>query len=173
MTQTHQLSVIVTFSVTFDYKKYYPESDITPYNSILLDAIRNAKTIEGAIDISFGDKSTKIIDELAPWIQNLCFQPISNLCLGKEQKALYFSRSGFLDLQPLGKEIRLSGNKNPTEIYPFKELLHALVECGSRYMKIIGDIKQDDIHYMANLNYIAPQEESARFALEMLSYTDE
>lgn len=173
MKQADQSSVTVTFSITFDTKKYYPETEITTSNPELSDTIRKAKTLEGAIEISYGDSNTKIIDELAPWILNLCFKPIPNLALGKEEQVRYFSRSGFLDLQPSGKEIRVSGNINPPATYPFKDLLHALVECGSRYMRIIGPLKKDDEHYMANLDYIAPHEESARFSLEVLSYTEE
>lgn len=169
MMKTDPAKVNVSFSVTFDYQHYYSEEEITAANPELLKKIHEAKAIEGYIEIS-GDNllTTRIIDELVPWMQNLCFRAIPNLCMGQPEKVLYFSRSGFLDLQPMDAEIKLSGNKNPEAIYPQKDLLQALWQCGKRFLKIMGDIKQSDPDYMANLSYIAKSEKAAHQALEKI-----
>jgi hypothetical protein len=167
MIETKPLKVNVSFSITFDYQYYYTEEEITDSNPELLRRIYEAKAIEGAIDISCDNLlTTKIIDELVPWIDNLCFRYIPNLSVGKQERMLYFSRAGFLDLQPMGNEIKLSGNKNQEAIYPMKELLQALFDCGKRFLKVMGGIKQGDPDYMANLNYISKSEKAARKALK-------
>jgi hypothetical protein len=155
--------VSVTFAVTFDYQRYYAEAELAAPD--VVDRIRAGSTIEGSVDIAGdGETVTRIVDELAPWIQNLCFRAVPTLAAGEPTRVLYFSRSGFLDLAPRDDVIELSGDKNPDATYPRRPLLDALVECGSRFLAFAETVKRDDVDYMANVDYVRQFEEPARAA---------
>lgn len=68
-------------------------------------------------------------------------------------------------MTPVGDKIELKGNLVDDATYSKHELLHGLIECGKRFIECIGHIKQNDANYMANLNYVAQFEESARKGL--------
>lgn len=158
--------VDVTFTVTFDFERYYTEGELTSLAADLNPRIQGASTIEGSIDIAAPDAPvTRIVDELAPWIQNLCFRAVLDLAADNPVRVQYFSRSGYLDLTPRGELVELSGDKNPPAAYPRQTLMSALVDCGERFLAFAQTIKGNDETYMANLNYVRGFEAASRAAL--------
>jgi hypothetical protein len=163
LAKTATSEVSVTFAVTFDFERYYTEAELSAAD--VVDRIRAASTIEGSIEIAgSGGPPITIVDELAPWIQNLCFRAVSTVASGEPAHVLYFSRSGFLDLVPRDDVVEVSGDKNPNAVYPRRQLLEALVECGSRFLAFAETTKHDDADYIGNLNYVRQFEEPARAA---------
>ena len=158
--------ITVNYSITFDYIHFYTERDLMEAAPELLKKISVAPVIEGAITIRDHRNCTiEVIDELAPWIQNLCFRSVPNLSNEERVCINFFSRSGYLELTPFGDKVELKGSLTDDASYTTSELLHGLVECGKRFIECIGRIKKDDENYMANLNYIAKFEEPARLSL--------
>jgi hypothetical protein len=74
MTTTDTNPVDVKFTITLDHQYFYTEEEIQNADAELSDKIGKAALIEGSIDIIYTNApENRIIDELAPWIQNLCF----------------------------------------------------------------------------------------------------
>lgn len=158
-------AVSVTFTITFDFMRYYTEDELGGTN--VAARLRYASTIEGSIDIArSGSPTVRVVDELAPWVQNLCFRAVPNLATGEPVQVLYYSRSGHVDLVPKGDEIEISGDKVPTSAFPGRALTQALVDCGGRFLAFAKEAKGTDPDYMANIDYIGGFEGSARAAVE-------
>jgi hypothetical protein len=157
----------VSFGITFDFIRYYNEGELAAAGSDLLTRLRAAPTLNGNIDISAaGAATTRVIDDLAPWVQNLCYGAVATLAAGKPAQVLYFGRSGLLRLTPVDDKIELSGDLNPTARYPRHALMTALVDCGRRFVAFAERVKRDDADYMANLDYVRQFETAARAALK-------
>ena len=166
MTEARAAVVSATFTVTFDWRVFHGEAELAAGGPELLARIRSVANLEGSIDIAApGSPPTRIADELAPWIQNLCFRAIPALGMGEPTRIQYFSRSGFLLLTPQGEDVELTSDKTPTALYPRKPLMRELVACGERFLAFAGGLKRDDQDYMANLNYVTKFLEPARAAL--------
>ncbi|PHN02176.1 hypothetical protein [Flavilitoribacter nigricans] len=156
----------VNFTITFDYQKFYKEEEFSQTESELRGKIASAKAIEGAVVLDAENQPTiEIIDELLPWIQNLCFRAVSQLMNGEEVRIHYFSRSGYLDLKPVGDNIEVSGNKTASGVYPKSTLLAALFACGERFDALMREIKSNDPNVIGNLNYMRQFAEMAREVL--------
>ena len=158
----------VNFTITFNYQQFYTENEIYIPNSELRARIAKADTIEGAIMIADKDQPTiEIVDELLPWIQNLCFQAVTQLVNGEEVRVQYFSRSGFLDLKPVGDVVEISGNKTASGVYLKSELLPALLACGERFDAVMREIKGNDVDdIIGNLDYMRRFAEIARESIK-------
>jgi hypothetical protein len=158
--------VLVTFGVTFDYSRWFDETELgaamaAPQGG-LRDRLRRARTLEGFIDIAAeGAPTTRIVDELAPWVQNLCFIAVPRLAAGQATEVHYFSRSGTLHLRPDGERVELAGDRNPAALYELQPLMKALVDCGRRFIAFAEVAKGDDADYIGNLNYVRRFEASA------------
>lgn len=158
--------VSVTFSVTFDYQRYYDEAELAAAAPELLARLRGASTLEGAFEITAdAGPSVKIVDELAPWAQNLCLRAVPALAMAQPTRIQYFSQSGFLDLTPQGDAVVLSGDLTPSLTVPRMALAHALLGCGQRFIAFAAAVKGADADYMANLDYLRRFEEPAKQAL--------
>jgi hypothetical protein len=158
-------AVVVTFNVTFDFTRYFSEAELADEEGALA-TLRSARRIEGSLDIAAsGAPTTRVIDELAPWVQNLCFRAVPPLAAGEPARVSYYSRSGSVLLTPRGDVVELSGDLNPAARYPKRALLVALVECGHRFLTFAAAVKRDSPDFMGNLNYIRRFEGPAREAL--------
>jgi len=157
----------VNFTITFDYQRFYTETELAGPGSELRARIAAARAVEGAIVLVAENQPTiEIVDELLPWVQNLFFRAVTQLANGEDVRVLYFSRSGFLDLQPVGDAVEVSGNKTASGVYPKSELLPALFACGERFDTVMREIKGDDVDFIGNLNYMRSFAEIAREAME-------
>ncbi|MGV3591675.1 MAG: hypothetical protein ACO1PZ_08280 [Gammaproteobacteria bacterium] len=157
----------VNYSITFDYNRFYAESELKEAAPDLASRLAGASSVEGALELAApGAATTRIVDELVPWIQNLCFAAIPDLVHGKSASVHYFSRSGVLELSPAGDRIDVKGSLVEGASYPARELLQALYDCGVRFVKHMESAKRDDAAYIANLNYLKQFAESARIALQ-------
>ena len=146
-------SITVTFSITFDHKLFISEKEIGG-NDSLISKIQQTENLEGSISIVYEDKSILIVDELVPWIQNLCFVPIPNLVCGENAEINYFSREGVLHIENDGKMVTMSDRFNKSASYPLKEIILALMDCGNRFINTMRPIKQGDAVFIAELDRI-------------------
>lgn len=158
---------IVSYSITFDYARFYTESELGNAAPDLAGRLASASSVEGALELAApGAGTTRVVDELVPWIQNLCFAAIPDLARGKSTSVHYFSRSGVLELSPAGERIDVKGSLVEGASYPAQELLQALYDCGMRFVKYMESAKRNDAAYIANLNYLKQFAEPARLALQ-------
>jgi len=153
----------IIFTITFDYKRFYTESELSVPGSQLRTRVAAARAIEGAILLITENQPTiEIVDELLPWIQNLCFRAISQLIIDGEVRIQYFSRSGFIDLKLAGDVIEVKGNKTASAVFPKGEFLPALLACGERFDSLMREIKGNDPDVIGNLDYMKHFAEMAR-----------
>jgi hypothetical protein len=161
--------VTVTFSITIDYQKFIQEDELNDPSNPFLDTIRASERIEGAINISApGQPNLQFRDVLAPWVQNLCFRGVWNLAHGQPATVYYFGSAGTVVFTPNNSEVRFNGDNNPDALYSKSELLHALVNCGSRFIAFAEIIKKDDYNYLGNINYVKGFQAMANEALKFI-----
>lgn len=159
--------ISVSFSITFDHDNFYPESDWVDPSPGLLAKLTETENPVGAIVIrSTGQEDFLIQDELAPWIQNLCFRAISKLRDSDHVTINYFIRSGSVTLDKSDTTVRLAGTGNQSAVYPLKELAGLLIACGKRYLEVIVPLKAGDKVYAANMKEVAGFEPAATEALK-------
>lgn len=158
--------VSVKFSVTFDYKHYYSEDVINKDSIGLASRLTRSSEIDGAIEITWRDKQLKIADQLAPWVQNLCYLAIPELVQGKNIVVSYIQMSGVLTLSCKGEWIELSSEHFETVRLPRLPLLTSLVNCGRRFEDFVTMAKQGDENYLAQLVDFKQFREAALNALE-------
>lgn len=156
----------VSFAITLDYLRFYDEGALAALPPETLALLKGRPALEGMLVISpdAGD-AVKIVDELEPWVQNLCFDAVARLCRGESVTVSYFSRAGLLTLTPQGDSVSLSGDLTPAARLPAAALLPQLYACGRRFIAFARSVKGDDEDYMANLDYVSGFEEPARRAL--------
>ena len=168
MKRTDPESVTVSFAVTFGADRFYSEDELGEPANGLIDRIRRAETIEGSIVIQALNRPTiRIFDEIAPWVQNLCFQAVATMSTGRPAQVSYFAREGFLHLTPDDDVVHIEGDRIPEGgHYPRRALFAALVDCGSRFIALAKQAKGDDANYMATIDYAQQFEVIARAGLE-------
>ncbi|GAB2911086.1 hypothetical protein [Rheinheimera gaetbuli] len=160
----------VTYSITFDYIKFYTEFEIANASQALLEEIAKKTSIDGCIKINGSDDTqvVSIVDELIPWIQNLCLRAIPDLSCDVPVSVNYFSRSGTLEIKPIGEQLKITGNLTGTATFPKVELLKALFFCGQRFIKTMREIKGNDAGYIANIEYVMRFVGPAKVSIENL-----
>lgn len=145
----------VQFTITFDYQRFYAESEFSGSDSMPRNSLSKAPTVEGAIVLTSENQPTiQIVDELLPWIQNLCFRAVATLANGEPCRVPYYSRSGYLELKPVDNVVEVSGNKTESAVYPKRELLQELFACGKRFDSMMREIKGSDKTVIRNLDYM-------------------
>lgn len=167
MTSSPDARVTVRYAVTFDYRTFHGEDELSVPDSALVQRVRSKSILEGRVEISApGQPDVRIADELVPWIQNLCFRAVPSLATGQPERIQYFSRSGYVLLTPSQDAVELSGDRDPHAVYPRKALLEALVDCGDRFLAFADAVKRDDADFMAQVNYARRFAAQAREALQ-------
>ncbi|AJC22308.1 hypothetical protein [Pandoraea pulmonicola] len=157
----------VAFRITFDHRRFYAEREVYAQDAALSAKVASTQDIHGAIVMTNdGQPVLEIIDELLPWVQNLCFDAVSRLARGDEARVNYFSRSGWLALKPVGDEIEVTGSLTPAAKYSKAAFLPALLACGERFERAMRVLKKDDVAFIANLDYMRTFAESARQSLD-------
>ncbi len=144
-------NVRVTFSVTFDFRRYYSEDEVGQDGGGLAGRIARVPDIEGALEITWLDTQIKIADQLAPWVQNLCYLAIPDLAQGQNVVVSYILMSGVLELVCEGEWIELHSEHFETARLPRLPLLTSLVSCGHRFEAFATLAKQGDKVYLAQL----------------------
>lgn len=144
--------VTAAFAVTFDFSRYYTETELANAAPELLDGIRRGSTIDGSIDIGGpGRPTVRIADELVPCVQNLCFRAVATLSTGSPAEVPYFTRQGMITLTPAGGETEVSGDRVDPARYPTGPLCTALVACGERFLEFARTVKSADADYLAGV----------------------
>lgn len=154
------------FKVELDQYHQFNEFDLTVLTNAQLSALSQKRAFEGIFVLAHeGSPDIQICDELEPWVQNLCFDSIPKMLEGLPHEILYFSRPGFIRLEPEGESVGFSGDLIPTVQLPKFSLAPALFDCGNRFLKWASKVKEGDDSYLANLNYIAEYRQPASNAL--------
>lgn len=158
--------ITVGFALTLDYTTYVDELALSTAVEELIGLFAAGSALEGMLVISSGEGTElRIIDELEPWVQNLCFDAVTRICAGESVTVRYYSRAGYLTLNPQDNQIHLSGDLTPAATFPRAELLKELFDCGCRFIDFAGSLKGSDEDYMANLDYVREFRQPARNAL--------
>jgi hypothetical protein len=148
-------TVAVTFAVTFNYLQFHDETELAAAGPALMTRLQATRNPEGALQIALtGQPTVRILDELAPWMQNLCLRAVPALVAGEPYRVLYFSQQGYLDLSPQGQLVGLKGDLTPDATFPRLPLARALVECAERFLAFASRVKAGDAAYMANIDHI-------------------
>ncbi|WP_445173412.1 hypothetical protein [Microcoleus sp.] len=157
----------VYFKVELDQYHQFNEFDLTVLTNAQLSALSKKKAFDGILILAHeGSPDIQICDELEPWVQNLCFDSIPTMLADQPHEILYFSRPGFIQLEPKGESVRFSGDLIPTVQLPILSLAPALYDCGNRFLKWVSKVKEGDDSYLSNLNYIAEYRQPALNALK-------
>lgn len=156
--------VNVTFFISFDNKHYYSEKDMILDNQAFYSQIKQANDLEGMIEISYGDQKIQIRDILTPWIQNFCLDSVSDLLWGGQKELLYFSYQRKLYLDSLTKQRKLiiQEEQNSPIIFPLRECLIALLECGKRYIHIISQFAELETRLLNEINYLISYQHTSK-----------
>lgn len=161
--------VSVRFSVTFDYKTYYSEEELAQEGGGLAVRVAGVPEIEGALEITWRDIHIKLSDQLAPWVQNLCYLAIPELAQAQNVVVSYILMSGVLKLCCEEEWIELSSEHFETVRLPRLPLLNSLVKCGHRFENFVAKVKQGDENYLAQLVDFPQFRQAARYALDATS----
>ena len=155
------------FKVELDQYHQLNEFDLTVLTNAQLSALSQKRAFEGILVLAHeGSPDIQICDEIEAWVQNLCFDSIPQMLARQPHQILYFSRPGFIRIDPEGESVRISGDSIPTVQLPILSLARALFNCGDRFLKWAGAVKESDDSYLANLNYIAEYRQPALNALK-------
>lgn len=166
------MTMYAYFRVELDQYHQLNEFDLTVLTNAQLSALSQKRAFEGILVLAHqGSPDIQICDEIEPWVQNLCFDSIPKMLAGQSHEILYFSRPGFVRIEPKGESVRLSGDLIPTIQLPIHTLIPALYDCGNRFIKWASKVKQGYVSYLSNLNYIAEYRQPALNALKDANIT--
>ena len=132
--------------------------------------ISQESDLYGYINIESDGNRIIVKDNLIPWIQNLCLEPISILIGGDNVKISYFSSAGDLFIENDLHRIKVKDRDGSSLEADFKPFVNALMECGVRFIDKMSIIKKEDNIFMNNIVHLNIYKARAEGVLDILDF---
>lgn len=152
MSNAHDPKVQFTFSPSLD--RYIPEAELADAAGWVKEKIIAQANLEGSIDIVTETGLIRIVDELIPWVQNLCFDAPVKLLESDTVQVGYFSRPGQIQLATHDGMVDISGDHIDPGRMAQDTLCAALIACGDRFLEFATKAKGADPDYMSQVDYV-------------------